>query len=197
MLDKEQMKELSCIEIYAEVDRHMTAALMFHSEMSDYFNFLGLHGFKRAHELQYFEESIWKRKLHKKVLDLHNKLIPIRGHEKPEVIPVEWYGYTRLDVDDNILAKFVRQAVKQYKEWEEKTKTFYESVCCVFLEKGWLADYNLMMCYLDNVQHELKKIYRLCEELNGTGYDVLYIVEIQKRIHDDCKTQMKKLKIQE
>lgn len=47
------------------------------------------------------------------------------------------------------------------------------------------------------VQHELKKIYRLCEELNGTGYDLLYIVEIQKQIHDEYKDKMRKLKVQE
>ena len=196
MLDKEQLKELSCMEIYAEIDKHMTAALMFHSGMSDYFNFIGLHGFKRIHELQYYDESIGKRKLHKKVLDIHNKLIPIKGHEKLEVIPKEWYSYTRMDIDDSVLTKFVRSAMKQYKEWEEETKKFYEAVCCVFYEKGWFIDYNLMMCYLEDVQHELKKIYRMCEELNGTGYDVLYIVEIQKQIHDEYKNKMKKLKIQ-
>lgn len=197
MLDKEQLKELSCIEIYAEVDKHMTTALMFHSGMSDYFNFIGLHGFKRIHELQYYEESIGKRKLHKKVLDIHNKLIPIKGHEKPEVIPKEWYNHTRMDIDDSVLTKFVRSAMKQYKEWEEETKKLYEAVCCVLWEKGLVVDYNLMMCYLEDVQHELKKIYRLCEELNGTGYDLLYIVEIQKQIHDEYKDKMRKLKVRE
>ena len=33
-------------------------------------------------------------------------------------------------------------------------------------------------------------------EPNGTGYDLLYIVEIQKQIHDEYKNKMKKLKIQ-
>ena len=54
-------------------------------------------------------------------------------------------------------------------------------------EKGLVVD----------MQHELKKIYRLCEELNGTGYDLLYIVEIQKQIHDEYKDKMRKLKVQE
>ena len=47
-----------------------------------------------------------------------------------------------------------------------------------------------------HTDHELKKIYRLCEELNGTGYDLLYIVEIQKQIHDEYKDKMRKLKAQ-
>ena len=104
--------------------------------------------------------------------------------------------FSGMDIDDSVLTKFVRSAMKQYKEWEEETKKFYEAACCVFYEKGWLIDYNLMMCYLEDVQHELKKIYRMCEELNGTGYDVLYIVEIQKKIHEEYKEKMKKLKVQ-
>lgn len=96
-------------------------------------------------------------------------------------------------------AQFEKQfsGMKQYREWEEETKKFYEVVCCVLWEKGLVVDYNLMMCYLEDVQHELKKIYRLCEELNGTGYDLLYIVEIQKQIHDEYKDKMRKLKVQE
>lgn len=197
MISKEQLKEMSCMEIYAEVSKHMTTALYFHTCMSDYFCFIGLHGFKRIHELQYFEEALSRRKLHRKVLDMHNKLIQMRGHDKVEVIPDEWYKHTRMDIDDNILAKFVKSAFKQYKDWEEQTKEFYQNVCCVFLEKGKIADYNLMMCYLEEVQHELKKIYRLCEELNGVGYDVLYIIDIQNRIHEKYKKKMEEFKIQE
>lgn len=195
MFNKEQLKEMSCIEIYSEVDKHMTTALMFHANMSDYFKFIGLSGFEKMHELQYFEESIGRRKLHNKVMDIHNKLIPTKGHDKKEVIPKEWNNYTRMDIDDSVLAKFVRVALKQYKEWEEETKEFYEMVCCVFFEKGKIVDYNLMTCYLEGVQEELGRIYRLCGELNGTGYDVLYIIDMQRRICDEFEEKMKHLKV--
>lgn len=193
---KERMIDMSCEDIYADVNKRMTTALMFHANMSDYFSFMGLHGFRRIHECQYFEESIGKRKLHRKVLDFHNKLIPELGHDKLEVVPADWYKHTRMDIDDSVLAKFVKTALKQYKEWEEETKCFYECVAHVFLERGEMIDYELMMCYVKHVQCELKKIYRLCEELNEVGYDVLYIMEVQKRIHEEYKNKMKKLKVQ-
>ena len=151
-ITSEQMKTMSCEEIYAEVNKRMTTALMFHANMSDYFNFLGLYGFKRIHELQYFEESIGKRKLHRKVLDIHNKLIPEKGYDKIEVVPAEWYKHTRMDIDDGVLSKYVKYALKQYKDWEEETKCFYECVACTFMERGEIVDYELMMCYADIVQ---------------------------------------------
>lgn len=196
MYDKERMQSMTCEELYAEVNKRMTTALMFHENMSDYFNFMGLHGFKRIHELQYYEESIGKRKLHRKVLDIHNKLIPELGHDKLEVIPSDWYKHTRMDIDDSVLSKYVKYALKQYKEWEEETKHFYECVAYVFMERGEMIDYELMLCYVKHVQCELKKIYRLCEELNGVGYDVLYIMEIQKCIHNEYKKKLKKLRVQ-
>lgn len=200
MFDKtkmmEQWKDASCMDLYAEVVKRMNTALLFHSSLSDYFNFLGLHGFKRIHEYQYFCESIEKRKLQRKVLDVHNKIVPMVGHEKPEVIPVDWYKHTRMDIDDNVIAKYVRQAMKTYKEWEEESKCIYECIACIFLNRGELIDYEIMMCYAEDVQEELKKIYRLCEELNGVGYDTLYIMEIQKCIHNEYKCKMKHLKIQ-
>lgn len=193
---RDELKEMHCGELYGLLNKRMTTALMLHSEMSDYFNFLGLHGFKRIHEYQYFKESIGKRKLNSKFLDMYNKLIPEKGHEKVEVMPDEWYKHTRMDIDDSVMSKYTKAALKTYREWEEETKQMLEDICSVLMEKGMMADYEIMRCYLKDVCCELQRIYRMCEELNNVGYDVLYITEIQKRIHDEYKCKMKKLKIQ-
>lgn len=190
----EELKAMDCGQLYSVMNKRMTTALMLHAEMSDYFNFMGLHGFKRMHEYQYFKESIGKRKLNRTYLDMHNKFISEKGHEKIDVIPVEWYKHTRMDIDDGILPKYTKMALNTYKQWEEETKELLENICHVILERGKISDYNIMLCYLDDVQCELKKIYRLVEELNGVGYDVLYIVEKQKEIHDCYKEKMKHLK---
>lgn len=193
---KEEYQNMTRQELYSEINKRMSTALLFHSRMSDYFNFIGLHGFKRIHEYQYYCEVIGKRKLHKKVLDLHNELIVETGHDKPDIIPVEWYKHTRMDIDDNVVAKYARMAIKTYREWEHETKEMYECIACIFMERGELCDYELINCYVKDVQHELKKIYRLCEELNDVGYDTVYIMEIQKRIHNEYKNKMRKLRVQ-
>lgn len=195
MLTKQEMEKMTCIELYSQVNKRLTTALMMHANMSDYFNFIGLHGFEKMHEHQYHAESIEKRKLNKKVLDAHNKLIPEIGHDKVDVIPSDWYKHTRMDIDDAVLPKFVRTALKTYREWEEETKQLYSDVCHVLFSKGMMVDYNIMNGYLMDVQCELKKLYRLCEQLNGVGYDVVYIVEMQKEVHDEYDEKMKHLKI--
>ena len=126
---------------------------------------------------------------------MHNELIVETGHDKPDIIPVEWYKHTRMDIDDNVVAKYARMAIKTYREWEHETKEIYECVACIFMERGELCDYELINCYVKDVQHELKKIYRLCEELNDVGYDTVYIMEIQKRNHNEYKNKMRKIRV--
>ena len=40
-------------DVFAEVNARYIAALMLHDQMANYFDFLGLHGYKRLHEHQY------------------------------------------------------------------------------------------------------------------------------------------------
>jgi hypothetical protein len=176
----------------------MVSALMLHSEMSDYFNFIGLHGFKRIHEYQYYGESLGRRKLHHKYLDIHNKLIDenFEKSDRVHVIPDDWYKYTRLDINDSIMPKFVRSALEQYKVWEEETKQLYSDIYCVMLEKGFVIDAKIVNCYICDVQKELKEIYRMMEEMNNTGYDAIYIQEIQDKVHEQYKCKMKKFRVQ-
>lgn len=190
----EELKQMDCGKLYSVLNKRMTTALMLHSEMSDYFNFIGLHGFKRMHEYQYFKESIGKRRLNRKYLDMHNMLISEKGHEKIEVIPSDWYKHTRMDIDDSVVPKYTRMALKTYMGWEKETMELLENICHVMLDRGKISDYSVMKCYLDDVSCELKKVYRLAEELNSVGYDVLYIEEKQKEIHDCYKEKMKKLR---
>ena len=197
MKDKKDIEEMSCHELYAMMSERMLVALMFHNDMSDYFNFLGLHGFECIHEYQYHEESISRRHLKREYLDIHNKII--KEHFEPEyfedVIPTDWSKYTRMDIDKSVIPKFVKSSIEKYKDWEEETKEMYETAYCVAISKGYVVDADIIKDYISCVQSELKKIYRLYEELNCVGFDPVYIVEMQKEIHDCYKEKMKKIKI--
>lgn len=196
MVEKEQLKELEPIQLYSVLESHMVEGIMFHNDMSDYFNFIGLHGFKRIHEYQFYEENKNRRLLCRNVLDMHNKLIPHNEELKTkENIPKEWYSYTRMDIDDNILPKLVKSGWKTYKEWEEETKQLYQDIACLFYEKGMPIDSDIVLCYAKDAQEELKEIYRMCEKLNMIGYDVVGISDMQEQIHDCYKNKLKQLKL--
>lgn len=50
-------------EIFSKISAHMIEGMMFHEQMCNYYDFLGLHGYKRCHEYHYLCETIEHRKL--------------------------------------------------------------------------------------------------------------------------------------
>ena len=49
-------------DIFDEINKRYVAAMMIHGQMADYFNFLGLKGYKRLHEYQFLTESLERRR---------------------------------------------------------------------------------------------------------------------------------------
>ena len=49
---------MTIAEIYAKINEHMINGLMLHDQLANYYDFLGLEGYKRCHEYHYFKENI-------------------------------------------------------------------------------------------------------------------------------------------
>lgn len=174
-------------DVYTAISEHMCKALAFHEQLADYFCFLGLQGFKRMLEYQYMKECAGKRKLHKRYIDMHHKLIPFKQVQLPQFLPADWARYTTQDIDDNVIPKFVRSALKAYKEWEESTRDCYKEQCKMLMDVGLVTDYEFVKELVLDVEKELKKISRMIENLNGTGYDVNMVHGMQDKYHEKYK----------
>lgn len=184
-----RMQENIAEEVYVKLDEHMQKALSFHEQLADYFCFLGLQGFKRKLECQYMDECANKRKLHHKYINIHQKLIPLRQVQFPQMIPRDWSKYTTDDVNDSVLPKFVKNAMEQYKQWEHETKELYEEQWQKCMNNGMGADADYISKLIQDVTKELKEINRMCEQLNGTGYDVIAIHSVQDKYHNKYKNK--------
>ena len=51
------------------------------------------------------------------------------------------------------------------------------------------ADADYISKLIQDVTKELKEINRMCEQLNGTGYDVIAIHSVQDRYHNKYKNK--------
>lgn len=181
-------------DIYSILDERMCLALCFHEQLADYFCFLGLQGFKRMCEYQYMTECAEKRKLHKRYIDMHHRIIPVqdgttRAGMKPNIIPKEWERYTTHDVDDSIMPKYVRMALKEYYEWESETKDIYHELCSRLMQLNLYTDYDFVKELAADAEKEIKKITHLMESLSGTGYDVTAIHSMQDKYHEKYKNK--------
>ena len=173
--------------VYNILNEHMCKAVAFHEQLADYFCFLGLYGYKRMLEYHYLTECAEKRKLHKRYIDVHKKILPVKQVQIPIFIPADWSRYTVEDIDDTVVSKFVRAALNEWKSWEEKTKDLYEEQCETLKNAGLVSDYNFVEGMIEDVEKEIKKVIRIIESLNGTGYDATMIHGMQDKYHEKYK----------
>lgn len=178
-------------EIYNEINSRQIAALMFHRQMSDYFDFLGLRGYKRLHEYQYLCES--KENLHvsRYYINHHGKLLSDGFRGEVKMIPEAWLTANRMSVGRSTKQKAVEDGFNSYHSWEAETKTVYERYAARLRETGCESDAIFVDCLVEDVDKELKKVERIILDLISTGYDMVYIVESQKEIHDKYKRMAK------
>lgn len=175
--------------IYMELDEHMAKGLCFHEQLADYFCFLGLQGFKRMLEYQYMNECADKRKLHRKYIERHHKILPVQQIQAPMFIPQSWSNYTTENIDDGVIPKFVKSAIAEWKQWEERTKELYQKAWQNLKDMGYATDAEHVKELVKGVEKELKDIHRISETLSGTGYDVNMIHGIQDKYHEKYKAK--------
>lgn len=191
MITFKSNRDASNVEsIFSEINARMIAALMFHDQLSDYFDFLGMKGYKRLHEYQYFAESLERKKLNQYYINHHNKLIPDIYSGKIAVIPENWKTANRISVGKSTKQKGIEDGFNQYHEWESETKSLYEHYSVKLREMGAVADAIMVEKLVEDVNSELKKLERIIVDLISSGYDMAYIVESQQRIHDKYKAKL-------
>lgn len=182
-----------CKDVFSVINTRQITALMFHDEMADLFDFLCLRGFKRMHEYQYLAESAEHRTLKRYYLNHHGMLLPDEEIDPVDVIPDDWYQYTRMDVTPAVRKQAVQKALEQYKEWECGTKALYEKCAAYLMAWQKISDFNKVNELVKDVDMELKYLERLCIELKAVEYDCAYIEMLQDKYHEEYKEKSKNI----
>ena len=179
-------------EIYKELAEHMIKGLMSHDQLADYYDFLGLKGYRKCHEYHYLDESCNYRKLCRYYISHHNKLIEIGEVENPNIIPQNWYRYTRQDVDMNTKKAAVKTGLDAWVNWERETKKLYEQMYAELVALNEFASASKLLCFIKDVDCELKRAERYQLSKEAINYDLGYIISEQ-----DEKYMSYKKKIEE
>ena len=182
-------------DIYSKLAAHMIQGLMAHEQLANYYDFLGLKGYKRCHEYHYLEETCNYRKLCRYFINHHNKLIPESEVDNPEIIPQSWYKYSRQDVDTTTLTNAVKNGVSTWVNWEKQTKQLYEEMYKELMDINEVASAMKIKEFICDVDKELKCAERKYLELKAVDYSLEYVISVQHDIHDKYKKKMKELEV--
>ena len=180
-------------EIFMQIANHMIEGLMFHSQMSEYYEFLGLPGYSECHKYHYFCESWSFQDLCLYFIDEYNKLLPVGRADDPQVIPNSWYKYTRQDVDTNTKRNSVKTGLEKWVTWEKDTKKLYEQMYGLLLEMQEMAAAHKIKHLIKDVDEELKKAEQYHLNKKAIDYDIVAIIEEQNKKKDKYNNEMRSL----
>ena len=183
-------------EIFSEINNRFIGAIMMHGQFADYFDFLGLRGYKHLHEYQHLAESIERRKVCRYYIDHHNALIKEDFSGEVNIIPDAWYTAKRLSVGKSTKQKAVEDGFIEYHNWESETKSVYEKYAQKLREIGSVADAIFVEKLVEDVSAELKTVEQMISDLISTGYDMVYITENQSEIHEKYKKKLKGIEVE-
>jgi hypothetical protein len=183
-------------EVFEKIASHMIKGMMTHEQLANYYDFLGLKGYKRCHEYHFLDETITYRSVCRYYINHNDKLIKDSHQDKVNIIPDSWFTHVRSDVDTSTKRSAVKNAFELWKSWEEETKELYEQMYNVLIENEEVADALKVKCLIEDVDHELKVVEREILDLKAVDYDIIYIIEKQHCMHEKYKKKMKKLHIE-
>lgn len=193
---KSKMDVSTSEEIFSEINNRFIGAIMMHGQFADYFDFLGLRGYKRLHECQYLAESMERRKVCRYFINHHNALLKEDFSGEVKIIPDAWYTAKRLSVGKSTKQKAVEDGFIEYHNWESETKSIYEKYSQKLREAGAVADAIFVEELVEDVSAELQTVERMISDLISTGYDMVYITELQSEIHEKYKKKLKGIEVE-
>lgn len=112
--------------IFAKIASHMIKGMMIHNELTNYYAFLGLDGYRKFQRRRFIEESKSFLDLNEFYIKATGKLIPNVKIDIPSVIPQNVYRYNREDISGNDIRNAVKTTTKMWVDWEKETKQLYE-----------------------------------------------------------------------
>jgi hypothetical protein len=174
-------------EIFGQIAQRQIQGFMFHEQMADYFDFLGLKGYCRCHEYHYYEESASYRRISRYFIEHYNKLVMEMPVSNPHAIPEGWKNHTRQDVDTSTRRNAVRDGFEKWISWEKETKRFYEDMYLELISISEVAGACQVKNLVKDVDRELEKAEKKHLERKADDYDMSNIIAEQQSLHDKYK----------
>lgn len=180
-------------EVFSHLSAHMVKGLMIHDQLAAAYDFLNLCGYKKCHEYHYFMESCSYRCLQHYYIKHYHKLIPETSINNPQIIPSNWFKYAKSDVDTNTKRSAIRDLMKKWVDWEIEAKSLLEQSYKELYDQGEIGAALKIGCFLKDTSEELARAQEEQNNLESMGYDIVFIIEAQKRLKDKYAHKMKEI----
>ena len=186
---------MTIVDIFSQIAQRMVEGLMTHSQLADYFGFIGLEGYQKCHVYRYFDENNNYKKIADYYLKHYNKLLVDMPFNNPNVIPNDWFQYSRQQVNDTIRINALQAGIDKWINWEKGTKRFYEQHYQELLQLNEIAAAIELSKYIEDVDKELAEAEQEKIKLEAINYNISDVMLEQKEIYKQYNKKLKEIKL--
>lgn len=184
-------------EICKLVAQRLLQGCMNHQQFANYYDFLGLEGYKFFHDYHFFEEMHGYREFMSYYIEQYDKLITDYVSQSLTaftIIPNNWYDYLREDMDINTRRSAVKSGIEKYLRWQKETKKFLEDMYSQCIQQGFIGMSICIKKHICSVEEQIQKANRTYLELKATDYDLPTIVSKQQYLIKKYKKKLCQIK---
>lgn len=182
---------MTASNVFSKISAHLVEGMMIHDRMADYYDFVGMMGFKRIHEYRFLKDAVEMRGIHRYFINHFNMLLPESDVSVTWQIPPSWDGHTRDDVRAETKRNAVISGMDKWVEWEHETKKLYEQCYGELCDIGEVAAACKVKELVSDADMTAKCADRLYIKLKGMDYDMPTIYIIQDEIHSEYDEKTK------
>ena len=186
---------MATTEVLGQVASRMLKGIMIHSQLADYYGFLGLKGYQRCHTYRYFDESKSYRNISDYCLSHCNKIITEPSFDNPKIIPADWGQYYRQQVTPEIRKNSIKIGFDKWVDWEVETKKTYEQYYMSLLNSNEIATAIEIQKLIEDVTYELTIAVQDKLELEAIDYDITTIIQEQDSIYKKYNKMLKDVEL--
>lgn len=177
-------------DVFGAINNRLLEGIMVHDQLTAYFDFLNLHGYKRQQEYQTIKESESRRKLVGYYINHYSRLLPSPTANFPVILPSAWFDNTKQQVEPETKRNAVKDAFDKWNRWEIKTKALYTDCLEKLIDlhdASAACEVRELLC---DVADELARVERLQIELSDIDYDLPTIYSRQPVLHKKYKKKI-------
>lgn len=173
------MREVDEIRV---VVNNMIEGTMFHNQMIQYFEYLGLRGFSDLQKIRFRDENYELVRLQRYVIDTYGVVVGESNPDRRSYIPTEWGDEVRERIDSRSRKDYVRFGVETWKDWEDKSKSVYGNAYFNLNDLRDAGGSERILKVVEDTEKELHFVYGLMDLLIYSDYDANVISLLDKDV---------------
>lgn len=182
-------------ESFGVISDRMIGGIMLHMQLFNYFNFLGLKGYAECQKYHYYDENKHYVDLCNYYVNHHNKLIIEKKVESKNIIPEDWYMFTRFNVDPKVRQTAIKTGVDQWVKWERETKAMLEQHYQNLINLNEIAIAEKVSETIKHVDEELSHAEKKLLFLKAIEYNISDIMNEQEEVCHHFKKKIKEIEL--